>query len=105
LALFCCCVAAAATGLFFATFLHPLLATLTTSIVVSLPLVLEATGRNPVWQLSPIAWMFHFLLNFRLLPSGAEIWEITAAALLQIVICWVAGALVFARRDVTISPE
>jgi hypothetical protein len=105
LALFCCCVAAAATGLFFATFLHPLLATLAASFVLSLPLVLEALGRNPAWKLSPVAWMFHFLLNFQLLPAGKEIWEITMAALCQVAVFWSAAAMVFARRDVTISPE
>src|SRR5689334_11828942 len=37
LALFCCCVASAATGLFFAVFLHPLLAMAATSIILALP--------------------------------------------------------------------
>lgn len=105
LALFCCCVAAAATGLFFATFLHPLAATVAASIVLSLPLFLEAMGRAPVWGLFPVAWMFHFLLNFQLLPAGRQIWEITLAALFQAAIFWGAAAVVFARRDVTIAPE
>lgn len=105
LALLCCCLAAAATGLFFSTFLHPFLAVAVTSIVLSIPLGMEALGRNAAWQLFPVAWLFHFLLNFQLLPPGKEIWEITAAALCQAVVFWVAAALVFARRDVTISPE
>jgi hypothetical protein len=105
LALFFCCVAAAATGLFFATFLHPLLAALAASFVLSLPLFLEALGRSPGWKLFPVAWMYHFLLNFKLLPAGKEIWEITLAALCQVALFWSAAAAIFARRDVTISPE
>ncbi len=105
LALFCCCVAAAATGLFFSTFLHPFLAAAAASIVLALPVLLEGFGFAPGWKLFPVAWMFHFLLNFQLLPPGKEIWEIMAAALGQLVIFWIAAAVVFARRDVTISPE
>jgi hypothetical protein len=105
LALFCCCIAAAATGLLFATFLHPFLATLAASIVLSLPLFVELLGRSGSWQLFPVAWMVHFLLGFQLQPPGKEIWEIAATALCQIAVFWMAAAAIFARRDVTISPE
>jgi len=104
-ALFCCSAAAAATGLFFSTFLHPLLAMAATSAFLFLPLGLETLGRSPLWQAFPVAWVFHFLFKFKLQPAGSEIWEIAAAALLQTVVLWLAAALVFARRDVTISPE
>jgi hypothetical protein len=105
LALFCCCVAAAATGLLFATFLHPFLAALAASIVLSLPLFLEPLGHSASWKLFPVAWMVHFLVNFKLKSSGPEIWEITIAALCQIAVFWMAAAAIFRRRDVTISPE
>jgi ABC-type transport system involved in multi-copper enzyme maturation permease subunit len=105
LALFCSCVAASATGLFFSTFLHPLLATVATSVVLSFPFVLEALGRSPLWELFPVAWMFHFLLAFQLQAPGSEVGKIVAAALCQTAVFWFAAAVVFARRDVTISPE
>jgi ABC-type transport system involved in multi-copper enzyme maturation permease subunit len=104
-ALFCCSVAAAATGLFFSTFLHPFLAMAATSTFLFLPIGLETMGRSPVWQAFPVAWIFHYLFKFQLQPAGSEIWEIAAAALFQTVVLWLAAALVFARRDVTISPE
>jgi len=104
-ALFLSSVAAAATGLFFSTFLHPLLATGATSVVLGLPFALEALGWKPVWQLFPVGWMFHFLLDFQLQAEGNMSWGIAAAALAHIAVFWVAAALVFARRDVTISPE
>lgn len=104
-ALFCSCMAAAATGLFFSTFLHPLVATIATSAVLAFPFAVEALGHHPVWVFFPVAWMFHFLLAFKLQPVGIEVWEIIFAALCQVAVFWIAAALVFARRDVTISPE
>jgi ABC-type transport system involved in multi-copper enzyme maturation permease subunit len=104
-ALFCCCVAAAATALFFSTFLHPLLAAGAVSVMLGFPFALEALGRAPAWELSPVAWLFHFLQAFELQPPGSEIGKIIVAALFQTAIFWVAASVVFARRDVTISPE
>jgi hypothetical protein len=104
-ALFCCCVAAAATALFFSTFLHPFLAVGATSAVLGFPFVLEAMGRSPAWGLSSVAWMFHFLLAFELQPPGSELGKIVVAALCQTAVFWLAASVVFARRDVTISPE
>lgn len=105
LALFCSCVAAAATGLFFATFLHPFLAMAATSVVLSVPFALEAMGRRPLWELFPVAAIFHFLFGFQLQPAGRAVWTIATAAVCQTAVFWVVAAMVFARRDVTISPE
>lgn len=105
IALFCCCVAAAATGLFFATFLHPFLATAATSILLAVPFVLESMGWRVQWEIFPVAAVFHLLLRFNLQTAGSHVWTITAAALGQIAVLWAVAAVVFARRDVTISPE
>jgi len=105
LALFLSSVAAAATALFFAAFLHPLLAAMATSVVLALPFAIEAVGRRPPWELFPVARMFRFLLAFQLQPPGSEVWKIAALALCQAAAFWIGAALVFARRDVTISPE
>jgi hypothetical protein len=103
--LFCCSIAAAATGLFFSTFLHPFLAMAATSAFLFLPFGLEAAGRSPLWQAFPVAWIFQYLLNFELQPAGSEVWRIALSALVQALVFWMAAAAVFARRDVTISPE
>jgi hypothetical protein len=52
-----------------------------------------------------VARIFHFLFKFEFQPGGREIWGIAATALCQTAILWLGSALVFARRDVTISPE
>jgi hypothetical protein len=105
LALFCCCVAAAATGLFFAAFLHPLLATAATSATLTLPVALQQAGWNAPWGLFPVASLFRTLwTTFHFRPvTGVRTLVLTAIG--QTLLFWLAGALVFARRDVTISPE
>ena len=106
LALFCCCVAAAATGLFFATFLHPLLATAATSIMLTLPVALEQAGWHVQWAFFPVAALFSTLWKkFQFQPVADGVQTLMLAALCQAMVCWIAGAFVFARRDVTISPE
>ncbi|MGC2697273.1 MAG: hypothetical protein WA738_15925 [Candidatus Angelobacter sp.] len=105
LTLFCCCVAAAATGLFFSTFLHPFLSMGATSIVLFLPMAFETLGWGPIWGFFPVASIFRSLLNFQLRPAGNEVWAIAITALAQAAIFWIAAAMVFTRRDVTISPE
>jgi hypothetical protein len=105
LLLFCCCVFAASTGLFFATFLHPLLAMVATSAVLALPLVL--IQRRPMaWIFFPVSALFQTLwTNFHFRSLGTSLNTLIVSAILQALIFWVAAALVFARRDVTISPE
>jgi hypothetical protein len=105
IALFGCCVAAASAGLFFATFLHPFLATAATSAILSMPLVLAHEG----WQtplLFPVAALFGKLWKtFQFQPEMKGMSTLMLAAICQALVFWIAAALVFARRDVTISPE
>ncbi|HET8889258.1 MAG TPA: hypothetical protein VFQ41_10170 [Candidatus Angelobacter sp.] len=104
--LLCCCVAAAATGIFFSTFLHPLLATAATSTVLALPLVFIQSGLRVPWALFPVAALFNTLwTTFQFQPLGTLERTLTLSAVAHAVIFWIAAALVFARRDVTISPE
>ena len=106
LALFCCCVAAASAGLFFAAFLHPLLATAATSAVLFLPVALDQAGWHVPWAFFPVAFLFRTLwTTFQFQPVVSGAWTIIFAATCQALVCWVAAALVFARRDVTISLE
>jgi hypothetical protein len=105
LALFCCCVAAASVGLFCSVFLHPFVATAATSAIFLLPFAMEAAGWQAPTELFPVPAIFRVLMSFQFGPAGNGIWAIAASALLQAVIFWLAASTVFARRDVTISPE
>jgi ABC-type transport system involved in multi-copper enzyme maturation permease subunit len=104
--LFCCCVLAASAGLFFATFFHPLLAMAGTSAVLALPLVLIQAGWPVTWAFFPVGALFRTLwTNFQFRPLGNSLNTLILSAICQTVIFLAAAALVFARRDVTISPE
>jgi hypothetical protein len=106
LLLFSCCVFAAAIGLFFATFLHPLLAMAATSTVLALPLILIQFGRPVIWAFFPAGALFRTLwASFQFRPLGSSLNLLILSAICQALIFWVSAALVFARRDVTISPE
>jgi hypothetical protein len=104
--LFCCCLAAASTAVLFATFLHPLLATAATSTVLALPLAFVQPGWHAPWALFPVAALFRTLwTSFQFQPLGNIVRTLMLSAICQAIIFWIAAALVFARRDVTISPE
>lgn len=106
LALFCCCIASAATGLFFAAFLHPLLATAATSATLFLPIALDQAGWHAPWAYFPVAALFRTLWTaFHFQPVVSGVWRLVVTALCQALVGWIAAAFVFARRDVTISPE
>ncbi|MGZ4855147.1 MAG: hypothetical protein ACXVKH_07965 [Candidatus Angelobacter sp.] len=106
LLLFCCCVFAASTGLFFATFFHPLLAATATSAVLALPLIYIQFGWRVIWAFFPAGALFRTLwTSFQFRPLGNSLNTLIVSAICEALIFWVAAALVFARRDVTISPE
>ncbi|MCU1219181.1 MAG: hypothetical protein JWN42_378 [Candidatus Angelobacter sp.] len=106
LLLFCCCVFAVSVGLFFATFLHPLLATAATSMVLALPLILAQFGWPVAWIFFPAGALFRTLwTSFAFRPLGNSLNALVISASLQALIFWAAAGLVFSRRDVTISPE
>lgn len=106
LLLFCCCVFAASTGLFFAAFFHPLLAMAATSAVLGLPFVLIQVGWPVAWIFFPPGALFHTLwTSFHFRSLGNSLTTLILSAIFQALVFWIAAALVFARRDVTISPE
>jgi ABC-type transport system involved in multi-copper enzyme maturation permease subunit len=106
LLLFFCCIFAASIGLFFSTFFHPLLAMAGTSAVLALPLVLIQAGWPVTWAFFPVGALFRTLwTNFQFRPLGNSLNALILSAICQTVIFFAAATLVFARRDVTISPE
>ena len=104
--LFCCCVFAVSVALFFATFLHPLLAIAATSAVLALPLFVLQLGWRVVWAFFPAGALFRTLwTSFQFRSLGNSLNTLIVSAIFQAVLFWIAAALVFSRRDVTISPE
>lgn len=105
LVLFLCCVTAASAAVFCSAFLHPLLATLATSVVLLLPLAAEAAGWYLPGEIFPVSAIVRVLGSFQFRPPGTGIWAIATGAVLETAFFWMAASAVFSRRDVTISPE
>jgi hypothetical protein len=71
-----------------------------------LPLAFVQAGWRAPWALFPVAALFRTLWTaFHFQPLGSVVRPLIAGAILQAIVFWIAAALVFARRDVTISPE
>lgn len=103
-ALFACCVTAASAGLLYSTFLHPLLATGAAAITLLLPYTPDGLRLNPLRPFFPVASLLDIIVHYDF-GGAAGLWGIIAAAVLLAIIFWIAGATVFSRRDLTISPE
>ncbi len=103
--LFLCCMTAVSTALFCSVFLHPLLAAAATSAILLLPLATDAAGWYPPGELFPVSAMVRVLRDFQFRAPGTGIWAIAAGAVLETFFFWMAASAIFARRDVTISPE
>jgi ABC-type transport system involved in multi-copper enzyme maturation permease subunit len=104
LALFFCCVAASAVSLFYSVFLHPLLASAASAATLLLPYALFPAGVKLPASAFPIFAAVDLLQSFQL-NAAQEAETIGFAAVLWTIMFLGAGALVFSRRDVTISPE
>lgn len=107
LVLFLCSLMASAIGLFFGTFLHPLLATAAASTTIALPLLFRQAGVRLSGTLFPASWLADSIVNFEFgAAAGAgELTFIAAMAVGMTILFWIASAVVFAHRDVTIAPE
>ena len=90
----------ASIALFFATFLHPLLATLATAVTVGAQLALErALGGGPMFDIARSLAAFHFQPQWHW-PLGAA-----CLAIAEAVILWLAAARIFALRDIAVAVE
>jgi ABC-type transport system involved in multi-copper enzyme maturation permease subunit len=104
LALFACCVTAASAGLLYSTFLHPLVATGAAAATLLLPYTPDGLKLDLLRPFFPVAWLLDIIVHYEF-GETAGLWRIITAAVILAVIFWIAGAAVFSRRDVTISPE
>jgi hypothetical protein len=103
-ALCACSITAAAAGLLYSTFLHPLLATAAASLTLFLPMMMWGTGSNPPGLLFPVSSMVDIVIAYRFgRTSGLP--AIIVADLILAAAFWIVASAIFARRDVTISPE
>jgi ABC-type transport system involved in multi-copper enzyme maturation permease subunit len=107
LGLFACALMASAIGLFFGTFLHPLLATAGASATLAFPFILKQAGLSLSDRFFPAAWMARSLVNFQFgeTATSRELPIVLTVAIGLTLLFWIAATIVFARRDVTISPE
>jgi hypothetical protein len=107
LIVFTCALMASAIGLFFATFLHPLLATFAASATIALPLLLRQAGWNASGAVFPASQLAESITKFQFGdPASAGAIATTASmAAVMTILFWIASAVVFARRDVTVAPE
>jgi hypothetical protein len=105
LVLFVCCTTAASAALFCSVFLHPLLAAVATSVLLLLPLATESAGWYLPGELFPVSAVLRIIRIFQFRPPGTGIWGVALGALLETMLFWAAATAVFARRDVTTSPE
>jgi hypothetical protein len=98
---------ASAIGLFFATFLHPLLATFAASATIALPLLLRQAGWNAPGNVFPASQLAESITKFQFgdpASPGAIATTVSVAAAITILF-WIASAIIFAQRDVTVAPE
>lgn len=105
LVLFLASAAAVSVALFCSVLLHPLLAAGATVIILLFPYMLEPRGWYLPGQIFPVFSTLHVALNFTFQKPGRGLWPIGAAAVAQMVAFWVAAAVVFARRDMTVAAE
>jgi len=95
MALFAACLMSSAVGLFYSTFLHPLLATVATLVTLTLPFAMGIANAT---------LLAHNIGNLRA-GIGSNAAVVSTGALAIAIAFWFAGAVVFARRDVSVSPE
>jgi ABC-type transport system involved in multi-copper enzyme maturation permease subunit len=103
-ALFCCSLATTSVALFYSVFLHPLLATAATSATLLLGYLVQPWGWRLPDVVSPVSSIFGLLERFQL-DQGGRAWGLSLAALIYAGVFLIAGSAIFARRDVTTSPE
>ena len=103
--LFLCSVTAESVALLGAVLLHPLVAVAATSMFLLLPFALQPAGWYLPAELFPVASLIQILRDFHFQALGTGIWRIAGGALLETILFWALSAVVFSRRDVTISPE
>jgi hypothetical protein len=105
LMLFLASSAGASVALFCSVFLHPLLALAATGFILFFPYAAEVKGWHPPRDLFPVSAAIRAVINFTFHNVVNNSWRIGIEAIVQTILFWMAAAVIFARRDVTVAAE
>lgn len=94
----------ACLALFFSIFLHPLLATGATVVIVGAPLLVNAVWSTPWAAAIPVLAIVQNFLNLSQPATALSGWLILLA-LAETALLWLASAGLFARKDVALAVE
>jgi ABC-type transport system involved in multi-copper enzyme maturation permease subunit len=94
----------ACLALFFSIFLHPLLATGATVVIVGAPLLIDAVWYTPWAAAVPVYAIVQEFLSLSQHGPGLSSWLILLA-FAETVLLWLASAWLFARKDVALAVE
>lgn len=101
---FIAAVSTAAIAVFFSTFLHPLLATIASGLLVAVPSFLGQYGAG--WlHLSPASALIAHTSGIVVLAGTSSLEYWVALTLIQTVVFWAAAAFVFTKLDVAVPIE
>lgn len=93
--------AAAATSLFFSTFMHPMFSTITTGIFIGLPALFNHLEIHLGRAISPV---YYILMQVTTRTAPAP-YQLFIWCVIHTVIFWAAATIIFARRDIAISVD
>jgi ABC-type transport system involved in multi-copper enzyme maturation permease subunit len=97
-------MATAAVAIFFSTFLHPLLATFVSGVLIAVPAFLGQYAA--VWlHLSPASALMAHSSGMLVLAGSSSLWYWVTLTLIQTVVFWAAAAFVFTKLDVAVPIE
>ncbi|MGE0406154.1 MAG: hypothetical protein AB7O65_07640 [Candidatus Korobacteraceae bacterium] len=94
----------ASIAMFFSTFLNPLVALAATGVTAALPLAVSLAFPRAVYGIVPVYPLIAFVLNSSLHESSPVLGALALAAA-QVILFWIAGAWMFARRDIAAAIE
>jgi hypothetical protein len=100
----CVSLLAAAAGLLFASFLHPLFATVAAGLLVLGQYTLESK-LAPGSGILPMDTTIRSFFTFQFQPEWALAGAACAAALIEALVFWFVAGLIFARRDIAVAVD
>lgn len=97
-------MATAAVAVFFSTFLHPLLATFVSGVLIAVPAFLGQYAA--VWlHVFPASALMAHSSGMLVLAGSSSLWYWVTLTLIQTVVFWAAAAFVFTKLDVAVPIE
>jgi ABC-type transport system involved in multi-copper enzyme maturation permease subunit len=97
-------VLAGAVTLFFTTLLNPLFATVAAALAMGVPIALERTLGHSWASVLPVYSLVMSVSGATLAATNVS-WPLIGIAVGEVVLLWLASAVIFARRDITVAVE